>query len=62
MDSGVFVEQSATAAVVEDNKIEDNLFGIYPHGAPNAIARNTVIGGLQPAERGLRRQSRRAAS
>ena len=47
MDSGVFVEQSATAAVVEDNKLEDNLFGIYLHGAPDAIARGNRVVGLR---------------
>ena len=47
MDSGVFVEQSATAAVVEDNKIEDNLFGIYLHGARDAVARSNRIIGLR---------------
>ena len=49
MDSGVFVEQSATAAVVEHNKLENNLFGIYLHGAANAIARgNRIVGLRQP--------------
>src|SRR4051794_9064094 len=31
MDSGVFVEQTATGAVVEANRIEGNLTGIYLH-------------------------------
>jgi nitrous oxidase accessory protein len=45
MDSGIFVEQSARGAIVEDNSIEGNLFGIYLHGASDALARrNTVIG------------------
>jgi nitrous oxidase accessory protein len=45
MDAGVFVEQSATGAVVENNHIEGNLYGIYLHGAPNSLARgNTIIG------------------
>lgn len=45
MDSGIFVEQSARGAVVEGNRIEGNLFGIYFHGAPDALARyNTVVG------------------
>jgi nitrous oxidase accessory protein len=45
MDSGIFVEQSARDALVEDNRIEDNLFGVYLHGAPDAVMRrNTVIG------------------
>jgi nitrous oxidase accessory protein len=45
MDSGVFVEQSATGAIVEDNRLEGNLFGIYLHGATDSIAqRNQIIG------------------
>jgi nitrous oxidase accessory protein len=45
MDSGVFVEQSATGAVVEDNRLEGNLFGIYLHGAVDSIAqRNRIVG------------------
>jgi nitrous oxidase accessory protein len=46
MDAGVFVEQSATGAVVENNRIEGNLYGIYLHGAPGAIARNNIIVGI----------------
>jgi nitrous oxidase accessory protein len=49
MDSGIFVEQSARGAVVEDNHIEGNLFGIYLHGSPDAIARRNVIVGLHLA-------------
>ncbi len=49
MDSGVFVEQSATGAVVEGNHLENNLFGIYLHGAPGAIARGNRIVGLRQA-------------
>jgi nitrous oxidase accessory protein len=45
MDSGIFVEQSATGAVIEDNRLEGNLFGIYLHGAGYSIAqRNQIIG------------------
>ena len=46
MDAGVFVEQSATGAIVEQNRIEDNLYGIYLHGAKDAIARKNVIVGV----------------
>jgi nitrous oxidase accessory protein len=46
LDSGVFVAQSATGAVVEDNKIVDNLNGIYLHGAANSLARHNEIVGL----------------
>lgn len=49
MDSGIFVEQSARGAVVEDNHLEDNLFGIYLHGAPDAVARHNVVVGLRQA-------------
>jgi nitrous oxidase accessory protein len=45
MDAGVFVEQSAAGAVVEENHIEGNLYGIYVHGAANSLARrNTIVG------------------
>lgn len=47
MDSGVFVEKSATGAIVAGNRIEGNLFGVYLHGAENAIARHNEIIGLQ---------------
>ncbi|QFU14803.1 nitrous oxide reductase family maturation protein NosD [Microvirga thermotolerans] len=47
MDSGVFVEKSAAGAVVEDNVIEGNLYGVYLHGAENAVARGNRILGLQ---------------
>ncbi|WP_024342156.1 nitrous oxide reductase family maturation protein NosD [Bradyrhizobium japonicum] len=49
MDSGIFVEQSARGAVVEDNRIVENLFGIYFHGAPDAIARRNSVIGLRQA-------------
>lgn len=49
MDAGIFVEQSATEAVVEDNRIEGNLYGVYLHGAKESIARRNTIIGLQRA-------------
>ncbi|MGJ4940408.1 nitrous oxide reductase family maturation protein NosD [Bradyrhizobium sp. HKCCYLS1011] len=49
MDSGIFVEQSARGAVLENNHLEDNLFGMYLHGAPDAIARHNVVVGLRSA-------------
>ncbi len=52
MDSGVFVEQSASSAIVESNHFENNLFGIYLHGAADALARNNVIIGLQKVRSG----------
>lgn len=47
MDAGVFVEKSATGAVVEGNRLEGNLYGIYLHGAENSIARGNVIIGIE---------------
>jgi nitrous oxidase accessory protein len=47
MDAAVFLEQSATGARVEDNRIEDNLFGVYVHGAADAIVSRNVINGLR---------------
>jgi len=49
MDSGIFIEQSARGAVVEDNHLEGNLWGIYLHGAPDAIVRHNVVVGLRQA-------------
>src|SRR5687767_12894935 len=34
MDAGVFIEKTAARAVVEGNRIEGNLYGVYIHGAP----------------------------
>jgi nitrous oxidase accessory protein len=47
MDSGVFVEKSARGALVEGNRIEGNLYGIYLHGADDSIARDNDIIGLR---------------
>lgn len=47
MDSGIFVEQSATGALIRNSRIEDNLFGIYLHGAKDSIARDNVIIGTR---------------
>lgn len=47
MDAGVFVENTATGALVEGNKIEGNLYGIYLHGAENAVAQKNEIVGLE---------------
>jgi len=45
LDAGVYVEKTATGAVIEANRIEGNLYGICLHGAENAIARgNTIVG------------------
>jgi nitrous oxidase accessory protein len=45
MDAAIFLDQGATGAVIEDDDIEDNLVGIYIHGAREAIARrNRIVG------------------
>src|SRR3954463_2751166 len=33
MDAGIFVERTAARAVVADNRLENNLYGVYLHGA-----------------------------
>lgn len=48
MDSGVFATEAATAAIIEDNLIEGNLYGVYIHGAKDSITRaNKIIGTKQ---------------
>jgi nitrous oxidase accessory protein len=47
MDSGVFIEKTAKGAVVESNRIEGNLYGVYIHGAPEAIVRKNTITGIR---------------
>lgn len=51
MDSGVFLEKTAQRALVENNCLEGNLFGIYVHGA----AGSRVLGNLIEGVRGGRR-------
>ncbi len=50
MDSGIFLEQAASRARVERNILQDNLFGIYVHGARDAVVKGNVIVG----KRGMR--------
>ncbi|SDB74329.1 nitrous oxide reductase family maturation protein NosD [Belnapia rosea] len=55
MDSGVLLQRSAIGAVVEGNRLEGNLFGVYVHGAAGAVVRgNTILGrqGGRMAEHG----------
>ena len=47
LDSGVLATEAATGAVVEDNAILGNLYGIYLHGSQGAIARDNRIEGLR---------------
>jgi nitrous oxidase accessory protein len=46
-DSGVFVEPTAAGAVIEGNRLERNLIGIYLKGPENAIVRGNRIVGRQ---------------
>lgn len=45
MDSGIFLTRAARRAIVEHNRIERNLVGVYVHGAEDAIIRDNVIFG-----------------
>lgn len=47
MDSGVFLERTAARARVEGNRIEGNLFGVYVHGAEDAVVRGNRVVGLR---------------
>ena len=58
MDSGVFLEKSAERALIENNRFEGNLFGIYIHGASGSrVLRNIIEGArggrLQEAGNGV---------
>ena len=45
MDSGIFVNKAGHRALIENNSIEGNLFGVYFWGPKDAVMRgNTVIG------------------
>ncbi len=45
MHAAVFLHRAAAGALVEDNDIEDNLVGVYVHGARDAIVRGNRIAG-----------------
>ena len=47
MDSAVFLAKTAERAVVENNRLQDNLIGIYVHGATDAQVRGNIIEGLR---------------
>jgi nitrous oxidase accessory protein len=47
MDSGVFATQAAANAVIEDNSVVGNLYGVYIHGAAQSITRRNKIVGLK---------------
>lgn len=47
MDAGVFIEKTAPRSLVEGNRIEDNLYGVYIHGAEGAVVRRNEIIGIR---------------
>jgi nitrous oxidase accessory protein len=47
MDSGVFLEKTAERALVENNRFEGNLFGVYVHGAAGSRVLRNVIEGVR---------------
>ena len=49
MDSGVYLARTARGAVVEGNRMEGNLFGVYVHGAADSVVRGNVITGRRDA-------------
>jgi nitrous oxidase accessory protein len=55
MDAGIFLDRSAERAVVEENTLDHNLFGIYVWGSRDATVRHNRIAGnaeLRIAEAG----------
>lgn len=54
-DSGIYVLKTATGALIEDNRIDGNLFGVFLKGSPMAVVRHNRIVGrqdLRMSERG----------
>lgn len=51
MDSGIFLAKTAERALVENNRIEGNLFGVYVHGATGSRIVRNVIEGLRNVRR-----------
>jgi nitrous oxidase accessory protein len=45
MDSGVFASRKAPDAVIRNNRLEGNLFGVYLHGAAGSLVEDNVIVG-----------------
>lgn len=41
MDSGIFATEIAKGAVIEDNVVAENLYGVYIHGAEDSMTRGT---------------------
>ena len=51
MNSGIFLEKTAQRAVIENNRLQENLFGIYVHGASGSRVERNVIEGLRGGRR-----------
>jgi nitrous oxidase accessory protein len=47
MDSGVFLEKQAERTLIENNRLEGNLFGVYVHGAAGSRVERNVVEGLR---------------
>ncbi|MCF2524871.1 nitrous oxide reductase family maturation protein NosD [Bradyrhizobium sp. G127] len=47
MDSGVFLQKTAERALIENNRFEGNLFGIYVHGAAGSRVLHNVVEGVR---------------
>lgn len=45
MNSGIFLDKTSNRALVENNRLEDNLHGVRIHGSDDSIVRgNTIVG------------------
>lgn len=51
MDSGVFLEKTAQRALVENNRFEGNLYGVYVHGATGSRVLRNIIDGIRGGRR-----------
>lgn len=47
MDAGIFVDKAGDRALIEDNRIEGNLFGVYLWGPDDAVMRANTVRGLR---------------
>lgn len=45
MDSAILVRQTGERAIIASNQMEDNLFGVYLHGAAGSLVKDNVIVG-----------------
>jgi nitrous oxidase accessory protein len=45
MNAGIFISRQSNHALIEGNRVENNLTGIYLHGAPDSMIRNNIING-----------------